>query len=130
MTLLDLLSVGAGGGIGAALRYLASGWAQRLDLFEGFPVGTLAVNLVGSVVLGLLAGVSESRYVFGPNLRLFLFIGLLGGFTTYSTFSFETFGLLREGLYLRAAANVTGTLVLCLVGVWLGYGVGTSRFGR
>ena len=111
------------------LRYLTSGWVQRYDLFQGFPLGTLAVNLMGSAVLGLLAGVSESRFVFGPSGPLFLFIGVLGGFTTYSTFSFETFGLLREGLYLRAVANVTGTLVLCFAGVWLGYGFGTSRFG-
>jgi len=122
--------VGAGGGLGAMLRFVASGWVQRLDLLEGFPAGTLAVNLIGSAVLGLLAGVSESRFVFGPNLRLFLFIGMLGGFTTYSTFSFESFALLREGLYLRAAANVFGTVVLCLIGVWLGYGIGASRFGR
>lgn len=130
MRVLELLAVVVGGGLGAVLRYVASGWVQRLDLFGGFPVGTLAVNLLGSALLGLLAGLSESRSVFGPGARLFLFIGLLGGFTTYSTFSYETFGYLREGLYARAVANVVATVVLCLLGLWLGFGVGASRIGR
>lgn len=130
MRLLDLLYVFAGGGVGAALRFLASGWVQRLDFFEGFPLGTLAVNLLGSTILGFLAGLSESRFVFGPNLRLFVFIGVLGGFTTYSTFSYESFALLREGLYGRGIANVAVTVLLCLLGVFFGYGLGASRFGR
>lgn len=111
------------------MRYLVSGWAQRLDLWNGFPVGTLAVNLLGSSLLGLLSGLSESRFVFSPTARLILFIGVLGGFTTYSTYTYETLALLREGEYGKAGANVMGTLLLCLAGAYLGFAVGANRMG-
>jgi CrcB protein len=120
---LDLVLVGAGGAIGSALRYLASGLVQRLDVWGSFPAGTLAVNVVGCAVLGLLGGLSDSRYLLGPSARLFLFIGVLGGFTTFSTFSYETLALLRAGEAAKAALNVGASLLLCLAGTWLGYGV-------
>lgn len=109
------------------LRFLVSGWVQRLDPWDAFPVGTLAVNLIGSTVLGILGGLAESRSVFGSSVRLFAFIGVLGGFTTFSTFTFETVALLREGEASKAAINVVVSLVLCLVGAFFGYGVGASR---
>ena len=111
------------------MRYLVSGWVQRLDPWNGFPLGTFAVNFVGSSLLGFLAGLSESRFVFPPAARLFLFIGVLGGFTTYSTFTYETLALLREGEYGKAGANVIGTLFLCLTGAWVGYQTGSTRIG-
>ena len=120
---LDLVFVGAGGAIGSVLRYLASGFVQRLDFWGSFPAGTLAVNLIGCTVLGLLGGLSDSRYLFGPSARLFVFIGLLGGFTTFSTFSYETLALIRAGEAAKAALNVSASLLLCLAGTWLGYGV-------
>ena len=120
---LDLVFVGAGGAIGSVLRYLASGFVQRLDFWGSFPGGTLAVNLIGCTVLGLLAGLSDSRYLFGSGARLLVFIGVLGGFTTFSTFSYETLALIRGGEAVKAALNVSASLLLCLAGTWLGYGV-------
>ena len=120
---LDLVFVGAGGAIGSVLRYLASGFVQRLDFWGSFPGGTLAVNLIGCTVLGLLAGLSDSRYLFGSGARLLVFIGVLGGFTTFSTFSYETLALIRTGEAAKAALNVSASLLLCLAGTWLGYGV-------
>jgi CrcB protein len=120
---LDLLLVGAGGAVGSVARYLASGLVSRLDLWGSFPAGTLFVNLVGCTVLGLLGGLSDARYLIGPSGRLFLFIGVLGGFTTFSTFSYETLALLRGGEAFKAALNVGASLAFCLAGTWLGYGV-------
>jgi CrcB protein len=122
---LELVLVAAGGAIGSLVRYLASGFVQRLDLWGSFPAGTLSVNLVGCAVLGLLGGLSDSRFLFGPNARLFVFIGILGGFTTFSTFSYETIALIRGGEAMKAALNVGASLLLCLAGTWLGYGVGS-----
>ncbi len=123
MKSLDVILVGAGGAIGSVLRYLASGFVQRLDLWGSFPAGTLAVNLVGCTLLGLLGGLSDSRFLFGPGARLGVFIGVLGGFTTFSTFSYETLALLRAGEAAKAALNASASLLLCLAGTWLGYGV-------
>lgn len=120
---LDLILIAAGGAIGSVLRYLASGYVHRLDFWGSFPAGTLAVNLIGCTVLGLLGGLSDSRYLFGPSARLFVFIGLLGGFTTFSTFSYETLALIRGGEAVKAALNVSASLLLCLAGTWLGYGI-------
>ena len=95
-TALQILLVGAGGFVGSVLRYGLSGAVHRLLPFAAFPYGTLAVNVVGCLAIGLLAGWSEARQVIGPELRLFLFIGLLGGFTTFSTFGYETFEMARS----------------------------------
>jgi fluoride exporter len=119
---LEFVLVGAGGAIGSVLRYLASGFVQRLDLWGSFPAGTLAVNFVGCTFLGLLSGLSDSRFLFGPGARLFVFIGVLGGFTTFSTFSYETLALVRAGEGAKAALNASASLLLCLAGTWLGYG--------
>ena len=123
MKSLDLVLVGAGGAIGSVLRYVASGLVQRLDFWGSFPAGTLAVNVFGCAVLGLLGGLSDSRSLFGPGARLFVFIGILGGFTTFSTFSYETLALIRAGEGMKAVLNVGASLLLCLAGTWLGYGV-------
>jgi fluoride exporter len=123
----ELFAVGAGGAIGAILRYLVSGWVQQLAPLGAFPVGTLVVNFLGCTVLGTLGGLAESRYVLGPGARLFVFLGILGGFTTFSTFAYETVALVREGEMVKGALNVVGSVVLCLVGAWLGYGVASAR---
>jgi fluoride exporter len=123
MKSLDIILVGAGGAIGSVLRYLSSGFVQRLDFWGSFPAGTLAVNFVGCTLLGLLGGLSDSRFLFGPGGRLFVFIGILGGFTTFSTFSYETLALIRAGEAAKAALNASASLLLCLAGTWLGYGV-------
>ncbi len=120
---MDFVLIGFGGAIGSMIRFLLSGWVQRFDVWGSFPAGTLAVNLIGCTLLGLLGGLSDSRYLFGPSARLFAFIGVLGGFTTFSTFSYETLALLRAGEVAKAAMNVGASFLLCLAGTWLGYGV-------
>ena len=122
-----ILLVGTGGFIGSVLRWGVSGVAQRLDTTGGFPVGTLTVNAVGCLLIGLVGGLADSRGLFGPEMRLFVFIGLLGGFTTFSTFGFETMALVRDGEMVRASANVLGSVFLCLFAVWWGYGLVAMR---
>ncbi len=125
--LQPLLLVGAGGFVGSVLRFLVSGWAQRLDPAGSFPVGTLAVNTAGCLAIGLLGGLAEARSILGPEARLFVLIGVLGGFTTFSTFGYETLALLREGAWLPAAGNVVGSVVLGLAAVWIGWGLAGAR---
>lgn len=85
-----------------------------------FPLGTFAVNMIGCLIIGYLMQLSESRGVLQGDWRLFVFVGLLGGFTTFSSFGLETFYLLRDGEYIYAIANAVGQLVLGLMLVWLG----------
>lgn len=85
-----------------------------------FPLGTFAVNMLGCLLIGYLMQLSESRGVFQAEGRLFVFVGVLGGFTTFSSFGLETFHLLRDGEYMFAIANAVGQVVLGLVLVWLG----------
>ena len=116
----NLLLVGAGGFVGALARYLMSGWIHRVVPVAGFPLGTLSVNVMGCSLIGLVAGLAESRQLLGPESRSFLMIGLLGAFTTYSTFGYETLALARDAEILKAIANIGLHLVLGLAAVWLG----------
>jgi CrcB protein len=125
--LANAFLVGAGGFTGALLRYGLSGLVQRQFPLATFPYGTLTVNLVGCVSIGIFAGLVESRQLFGPELRTFALIGVLGGFTTYSTFGYETFALFRDAEHLRAAANIALHVLLGLAGVWLGYALAVTR---
>ena len=123
--MLNAAVVGAGGFIGAICRYGMSGMVQRFTAATTFPVGTLAVNMLGCLLIGVLVGLVESRQMFGPEFRRFMLIGILGGFTTYSTFAYESVALLRDAEYLRAFGNVGVHVVLGLALVWLGYGLVT-----
>jgi CrcB protein len=123
--LINAALVGSGGFIGAIFRYGLSGYVQRNAALSAFPYGTLVVNLCGCLLIGIAVGLVDSRQMFGPEFRLFVLIGLLGGFTTYSTFGYETFALLRDADFLRAIANVTVHVVLGLVLVWAGYAITT-----
>jgi CrcB protein len=122
---LELASIGIGGAIGSILRYALSGWILKFPIWGSFPGGTLVVNVLGCAAVGLLGGISESRAVFGPTTRLFILIGLLGGFTTFSTFSYETLTLVRAGETAKAALNAAANLLLCLSCTWIGFGVGS-----
>lgn len=123
-----MVLVALGGMIGSLGRYWMSGVVQDLAV-RPFPYGTLAVNVTGSFALGLIMALSLERGVIGADVRLFLSIGLCGGFTTMSTFSYETFALLREGAVVAAAANAVGTILLCLTAVWLGMVVARAMWG-
>ncbi len=115
----ELAVVFLGGGVGSALRYWLSGSVYRL-LKPSFPYGTLVVNIGGCFLIGFLMAVFEERFVVQPLLRLFLTIGILGGFTTFSTFSFETVELLREGSMVSGLMNVLLSLGGCLTATLLG----------
>lgn len=117
--MLKLFLVGLGGAIGAVLRYLIGGLDYRFS--NGvFPVSTLVVNVTGSFAIGFLWGLVD-RFAFSPGMRLFLFIGILGGYTTFSTFSLETFNLVRDGEYRIAMVNTLASFTLGIAAVFLGY---------
>ena len=102
----NLLLVAMGGAIGASARYLLGGWVMRLAHEPRFPWGTLVVNLLGCLVIGWLAGLMLDRGLFGPSFRLFVLIGILGGFTTFSSFGLETWTLLQDRQLSAACLNM------------------------
>lgn len=114
-----ILAIGAAGFAGAVARYLVGGWVYRV-LPAAFPYGTLAVNVAGSLLLGILFELTTTRASLDPAVRTVVGIGFLGAFTTFSTFSLETVNLLREGSLGLAGLNVALNLVLCLGAAWLG----------
>lgn len=122
-----LLLVAAAGALGSSARYLVSGWAQRLG--AGFPWGTLAVNTLGCLVIGLLMYLFQQRQALSENARLALMVGFLGGFTTFSAFGYETFAMMRERDWPLAALNVGASLALGLVGVWGGWSAARAIWG-
>jgi CrcB protein len=117
--MVSFLWVCLGGALGSGLRYLLAGWVQRLSNGP-FPQGTLTVNLIGSFLLGGLMHVSLTSDLLTPNARLALTTGFLGGFTTYSTFSYETLQLMQEGSLGLAFVNATVTLTTCLAACYFG----------
>ncbi len=117
----NILIVGCGGFLGSVARFWLGGLVSHATAPGRFPLGTLAVNVAGCLVMGVLAAMAETRQVFTPGARLLLFTGLLGGFTTFSAFGLETFALARDGAWRDAALNIVLQLVLGLGAVWLGY---------
>ena len=117
--MLRFFVVALGGAIGTLLRYIVGGLDYRFSSGV-FPVSTLVVNVSGSLVIGFLWGFVD-RYAISPNVRMFLFIGVLGGYTTFSTFSLETFNLLRDGEYRIALMNVILSSGLSIGAVFLGF---------
>lgn len=122
--MIKFLAIGIGGFVGALLRYGISGWVYSISR-NNFPSGTLVVNVAGSFILGLIVGVAE-RYIIHPNLKLFLTIGVLGAFTTFSTFSYETIMLLQLSSYLKALLNVSLSVLLGLAAAFLGLAAGKA----
>ena len=114
-----LLLAGIGGFIGSTLRYAATGYVQQLGRGIVFPSGTLAVNLIGCFIIGFLSQLAESRGLFTAESRTFVFVGILGGFTTFSAFGNETMNLWRDGQSTLALANVAAHLLLGLGAVWI-----------
>ncbi len=122
-----MLIVGLGGFIGSALRYLISGWAQSISNTPWFPAGTLAVNVIGCLAVGILGGWADNIGLFNASTRLFILLGILGGFTTYSTFGYETLALVRDREIFAALINVIFHLIFGLGAVWLGYALSTIK---
>ncbi len=106
----------AGGGLA---RYYLSGWVHSL-LGRAFPYGTFAVNIIGAYLIGLIMELGLRSTVISDTLRLGLTVGFMGGLTTFSTFSYETFRLLEDGQFLTAFANVLASVAVCLAMTWLG----------
>ena len=114
-----LFLVALGSALGGAARFLLAGWVGA-RLGESFPWGTVLVNVLGSALIGALAAQEE---MLSPEARQFLMVGVLGGFTTFSSFSLQTLRLAQDGDWVRAAGNVLGSVALCLAAVAVGYRV-------
>jgi len=117
------LAIAAGGAIGSVLRYWVSINTHSL-LGRDFPYGTLTVNVIGSILMGFLFVLFTERWEIETVIRSAVLIGLLGAFTTFSTFSIETFNLVEEGAYTKAMANVLVSVSSCLLSAWLGVTLG------
>lgn len=113
-----VMLIGMGGFVGAISRYWISGWIQSGAIV--FPLGTLGVNFLGAFLLSLVMYLSEFRGYFNEETRIFLSIGVLGSFTTMSTFSYESFKLLEQNEMVLFSANIVGSVVLTLLAVYLG----------
>jgi CrcB protein len=118
-----LLAIGAGGALGSILRYALAGATHRI-FGTTFPLGTLVVNVLGSFAIGVLYVWLIERFGVRPELRAFLIVGLLGGFTTFSSFSLETVALLMQASYGLAVANVLASVLVCIGGTALGIALG------
>ena len=121
------LWIALGSALGGAGRYWCSGVIAR-QIGETFPWGTLVVNVVGSFLIGVLATLSDpdGRLLMSPTLRQFFMLGVFGGFTTFSSFSLQVLNLVRDGQWVPASLYILGSVSLCLLGVWLGHGLGIA----
>lgn len=115
----QILAIGFGGFFGAILRYLISGWTYQL-FGTRLPYGTLAVNIIGSFILGLFLMLANERFVVSDIIRSFIAIGMMGALTTFSTFSYETVSLLQDSLFIKAGFNVFLNVICTLGAIWLG----------
>lgn len=133
--MLTYLWIAIGSALGGMARY-ASSRALTLRFGETFPWGTLAVNVIGSLVIGFVAALSgrDSRVMISPNARQFMMVGLCGGFTTFSSFSLQTLELIRNRDFAEAGGNILLSVAACMAAVAIGYiagsGVGGARIGR
>ena len=116
----SIIYVALGGALGSVFRYLVGTWAQTASKSINFPYGTLVVNLLGCFVIGVLSQLAETRGVFTSEARAFVFIGILGGFTTFSSFGNDTVNLLHDGETSNALANVGANVIFGLILVWWG----------
>ena len=124
--MLTAVYIALGGALGTLLRYWCSGLVAAA-IGETFPWGTMTVNIVGSMLIGLFAAIAgpDGRLLLGPDLRQSVMVGVFGGFTTFSSFSLQTLALIQDDEWLFAVGNVLLSVSLCLGGVWLGWSLGT-----
>ena len=115
----QVMAVAVGGALGSVLRYGLSNWVHSF-VGRGFPYGTLAVNVLGCLTMGILFVLFVERMADSAMWRAGLLVGVLGGFTTFSAFSIETFNLIEQGALAKAAGNMAASLVLCIGATWLG----------
>lgn len=120
--MITYLWIALGSALGGVVRYWSSGLVAA-HFGETFPVGTIFVNVLGSFLIGFIATLTapDGRWFAGSEMRQFMMLGVLGGYTTFSSFSIQTLYLVREGEWLAAGFNVVLSVVLCLVAVWLGH---------
>ena len=126
--MIKVALIALGGGIGSVLRYLCTTVVHQL-YGAIFPAGTFIVNILGSFVIGLL-WVYSDRFAFSRETRVFVFVGILGGFTTFSSYAIETLNLLQDRQIVLAAANVLGTNILCLLACYAGFVAGNILTNR
>ena len=119
--MLKLLLVGVGGFLGSISRYMLSGFVHNIIENPWLPYGTLVVNVVGCFIIGFLNGIAENREIFTTEIRLLIFTGFLGGFTTFSTMGHETFAYLRDGQIIASITNIFIHIILGLTAVWFGF---------
>jgi CrcB protein len=120
MNLLRYIVVFIGSGLGGTCRYWLSSLIQK-NTVQYFPFGTLAVNLIGSFILGMMIFGLDEKDLISPSVKLFIGIGFCGGFTTFSTFSLESFNLLKEAEFLFAGLNIFANLLLTILGIYFAY---------
>jgi len=125
----NLIAIAAGGALGSVARYLLSTWVTAQGGGWRFPWGTLIVNTCGCLAVGILAGLIARYDLFSAQARLFLFVGVAGGFTTFSAFGLDTIGLLKRGEWLLAGTYVLASVIVGLAMVWLGFMAIQSRAG-
>ena len=124
--MVTLVFVGLGGALGAIARHVLNHVVHQRMLTSTFPLGIFLANVLGSFVIGLLAGaISSGRFHLPYQARTFLIVGVLGGFTTFSSFSLDTLALVRDGHQAQAFWNVLGQVSLSLLGVWVGFRLGS-----
>ncbi len=121
--MLHTIAIAAGGAVGALLRFWTSNGVYAL-LGRGFPYGTLSVNVIGSLAMGFLYVMFLERMAVGPEVRAALLVGLLGAFTTFSTFSIETLNLIEQAEFTKALLNMVISVVGCVIAAWIGLKIG------
>lgn len=122
--MITVLMVGVGGFVGSVMRYMIGVWFQSMSWNSWIPYGTLTVNVAGCFLIGLFAGLAQTRLFLGDGTWALVVVGLLGGFTTFSSFGYETIAMVREGHLLAAAANVSLQVAVGLTAVWIGFSIG------
>jgi len=121
--MVRLLIVGIGGFLGTVFRFMLAEWVHKILNNPWYPYGTFAVNVLGCLLIGFFGGLAENKGLLGSEMRLFFLIGILGGFTTFSAFGYETLALFRDAQMLAATINITLHIVLGIGAVFLGYQV-------